>query len=38
MIFVAAAATVPLRNVFEVVGTIVGPFRSALLVCHAANC
>jgi polysaccharide biosynthesis/export protein len=38
VIFVADADIEPLRKVFEVVGTVVGPFRSALLVCHRANC
>jgi polysaccharide export outer membrane protein len=38
VIFVADAATAPVRKVFEVIGTVVGPFRTALLVCHRANC
>jgi polysaccharide export outer membrane protein len=38
VIFVADAAAVPLRKVFEVVGTVVGPFRSALLICARAKC
>jgi polysaccharide export outer membrane protein len=38
VIFVADAATVPLRKVFEVVGTVVGPFRSALLICARTKC
>jgi polysaccharide export outer membrane protein len=38
VIFVADAATVPLRKVFEVVGTVVGPYRTALLVCRRARC
>jgi polysaccharide biosynthesis/export protein len=38
VIFVADAATVPFSKVFEVVGTVVGPFRTALLVCRRAKC
>jgi polysaccharide biosynthesis/export protein len=38
VIFVADADIEPLKKVFEVVGTVVGPFRSALLVCRRANC
>ena len=38
VIFVADAAAVPLRKVFEVIGTVVGPYRTALLVCRRAKC
>jgi polysaccharide biosynthesis/export protein len=38
VIFVADADAVPLRKVFEVVGTLVGPYRTALLVCQRAKC
>jgi polysaccharide export outer membrane protein len=38
VIFVADASAVPLRKVFEVIGMVVGPYRSALLVCHPAKC
>jgi polysaccharide export outer membrane protein len=39
LIFVADADAVPLRKVFEVIGTVVGPYGSALLVCqHAVKC
>jgi polysaccharide biosynthesis/export protein len=38
VIFVADAAVVPLQKVFAVVGTLVGPYRSALLVCRRVKC
>jgi polysaccharide biosynthesis/export protein len=38
VIFVADADVEPLRKVLEVVGTVVGPFRTALLVCHRTGC
>ena len=38
VIFVADAAAVPLHKVFEVIGTVVGPYRTALLVCRRAKC
>jgi polysaccharide biosynthesis/export protein len=38
VIFVADADTVPLRKVFEVVGTVVGPYRTALIVCRKVKC
>jgi polysaccharide export outer membrane protein len=38
LIFVADADVAPLKKVFEVVGTVVGPFRTALLVCASAKC
>jgi polysaccharide biosynthesis/export protein len=38
VIFVSDADAVPLRKVFEVVGTVVGPYRTALLVCRRAKC
>jgi polysaccharide biosynthesis/export protein len=37
VIFVADAATVPLKKVFEVVGTFVGPYTSAVLVCRSSR-
>jgi polysaccharide export outer membrane protein len=38
VIFIADAAAVPLRKVFEVIGSVVGPYRTALLVCRPAKC
>jgi polysaccharide biosynthesis/export protein len=38
VILVADAAAVPVRKVFEVIGTVAGPFRTGLLVCHRAKC
>jgi polysaccharide biosynthesis/export protein len=38
VILVADADAVPLRKVFEVVGMVVGPYRTALLVCRRSRC
>jgi polysaccharide biosynthesis/export protein len=38
VIFVADADAVPLRSVFEVVGTVVGPYRTGLLLCRGVRC
>jgi polysaccharide biosynthesis/export protein len=38
VVFVADADVEPLRKVLEVFGTVVGPFRTALLVCRKAKC
>jgi polysaccharide export outer membrane protein len=38
VIFVADAAAVPLEKVFAVIGTVVGPYSSALLLCRSSKC
>lgn len=38
VIFVADADTAPLKKVFEVIGSVVGPYRTALIVCRRTRC
>ncbi len=38
VIFVADAPTEQVRKVFEVIGEVVGPFRTSLLICRRAKC